>query len=72
MVWLSWLCAGIMLVANFVLIKYKNWWVFIVFALGNGLYAYYWFNQAQWATFVLTTAFFFQNIYGIIVWRKNK
>jgi hypothetical protein len=61
-----------MLVANFILIKYKDWKVFIVFAIGNGMYAYYWMVQREWATLLLVLAFLFQNIYGIISWKKGK
>lgn len=70
--WLSWVAATIIFLGNFLLIKSKSWKVFIVFAIGNTLYAYYWITQRQWATLLLVSLFVFQNIYGIIKWRKEQ
>jgi hypothetical protein len=70
--WLSWVAAVIIFSANFILIKSKSWKVFIIFILGNSMYAYYWFVEKQWATFILVSFFIIQNIYGLIQWRKEQ
>jgi len=70
--WLSWVAASIIFLGNFILIKNKSWKVFIIFAIGNMLYAFYWITQHQWATLLLVSLFVFQNIYGIIRWQKEQ
>ena len=67
----SWIAAGFMLLTNFVLINTKSWKVFILFMIGNGMYIIYWSIQHEWATLVLVSAFFLQNIYGLIKWKKQ-
>jgi hypothetical protein len=70
--WLSWVSAAIVFIANFILIKSKSWKVFIMFMIGNGLYAYYWFVEKQWATLILVSVFVIQNVYGLIKWKKEQ
>jgi hypothetical protein len=70
--WLSWVAAGIIFGANIFLIKDKSWKVFIAFIVGNGLYAFYWFTQKQWATLILVSLFVVQNFWGLIKWRKEQ
>lgn len=70
--WMSWVGAGIILLATTLLIKNKSWKAFIPFIIGNALYAVYWGLQHEWATLILTTIFVAQNIWGLIKWRKDQ
>jgi hypothetical protein len=68
---ISWIAAGLMLIGNVILIKYKSWIAFVLMAIGNVLYIYYWFTKQEWATFILVAIFLGQNIWGIVSWRNN-
>jgi hypothetical protein len=70
--WMSWVGAGVILLATTVLIKSKSWKAFIPFIVGNALYAVYWGLQHEWATLILTTIFVVQNIWGLIKWRRDQ
>jgi len=67
---ISWIASFLILAGN-VLVIGKDWRSFLIFMLGNGLFAYYWFIRKEWATFLLVCIFFIQNIYGLIKWRNE-
>ena len=68
---ISWIASGLVLIGNVILIKYKSWWTFVIFLVGNTLFAFDWFFKKEWAVFVLVIVFIFQNIWGIRSWRKK-
>ena len=68
---ISWLASGLVLVGNVVLIYKKHWGAFVIFLVGNSLFAYDWFIKKEWAVFILVNLFILQNIWGIISWRKK-
>lgn len=68
---ISWLASGIILIGNVILIKSKGWKTFVVFIIGNSLFAYDWFIKKEWAVFILVNLFILQNVWGIISWRKK-
>jgi hypothetical protein len=65
---MDWFLAGIMLYANFILIKDKTWKAFALMGLGNLGYSLYWFSKQEWATMLLVSAFLAQNVWGIFKW----
>ncbi len=68
---ISWIAAGLMLIGNIILIKYKSWISFAVMAVGNILYVYYWFIKQEWATFILVSIFLAQSIWGLVKWYRD-
>lgn len=68
---ISWIASAIIFIGNIVLIKTKSWYTFLIFLVGNSLFAYYWFTKKEWAVLILVTLFICQNLWGIISWRKN-
>lgn len=68
---LSGIAAILMLLGNTILVQYKTWVAFVIMAIANGMYIYYWIIREEWATCVLVSVFFVQNIWGIIKWRKS-
>jgi hypothetical protein len=69
---ISWIASGLTLAGNVVLIRYKSWKTFVIFLIGNSLFAYDWYVKKEWAVFLLVVVFIFQNIWGIYSWRKEK
>jgi hypothetical protein len=70
--WLSWVASGLTLIGNVVLIKYKTWKTFVIFAVGNAMFVYYWIAKEEWATMILCSVFLAMNVWGIVSWRKSK
>jgi len=69
--WISWVASGLTLIGNIVLIKSKSWKTFVIFAVGNVMFIYYWYILNQYPTLILCTIFLGMNIWGIISWRKE-
>jgi hypothetical protein len=69
--WLSWIASGLTLLGNIILIGNKSWKSFVIFAIGNAMFSYYWFIREEWATFVLVLVFLAQNVWGLIKWRNE-
>jgi hypothetical protein len=68
---ISWIASGLVLIGNIILIKYKSWKTFVIFFIGNSLFAYDWYIKKEWPVFILVCLFMLQNIWGIISWRKK-
>jgi len=69
--WMSWTASVLIFLGNFILIKMKSWKAFVIFLIGNSLFAYYWLVKQEWATLILVCLFIAQNILGIVDWRKK-
>ena len=69
---MDWIASALTWIGNFILIKTKKWYVFIIFAVGNTLWMIHWYNNRQWAAFLLVGSFLIQNVWGIIKWRKEE
>jgi hypothetical protein len=66
---MSWIAAGLTFLGNVILIDQKSWIAFVIFFIGNSLWAYHWFKKKEWAALFLVSVFLAQNIYGIWRWR---
>ena len=66
---ISWIASGLVLVGNIVIIYKKHWFAFVIFIVGNSLFAYDWFVKKEWPVFILVCVFLIQNVLGIIQWR---
>jgi hypothetical protein len=69
-IYFKWVATAISILGNFVLIYTKSWIAFVVFFLGNLLWAGIWIVSRDWPTLVLIVFFLSQNILGLLRWRK--
>ena len=69
---MDWVASAILWVGNIVLIKKKRWYVFLIFAAGNIIWAIYWYDKQEWAAFVLVLSFLGQNVWGVYKWKKDE
>jgi hypothetical protein len=68
---IDWLAAVLCWTGNFILIKKKSWYAFVIFLVANSLWFFYWITKHEIAAMILVGTFMLQNAYGIYEWRKT-
>lgn len=68
---MDWIASALTFIGYIVLIKTKHWFTFVIFFIGDSLWAIHWFIMKEYAALMLVSIFLLQNIWGIIAWRKK-
>jgi hypothetical protein len=68
---MDWIASSLTFLGNIILIKTKHWFTFVIFFVGNSLWAYYWFSKKEYAALILVSFFLIQNLWGIYEWKKK-
>lgn len=69
---MDWVASALTFFGTIILVKWKPWWVFAMFAVGNSIWVYHWWLAEEWSAMILVSFFLLQNIWGLIEWRGEQ
>lgn len=68
---MDWIATVLTMVGQVVLIKWKTWFAFVIYLVGNTFWIIYWLGKKEYAALFIVSWFWILNWWGIIKWRRE-